>query len=168
VPGRQVDIVDETGRPVPPGAQGDIVVRSPAAARGYIDDAKLTAEKFRDGGYVTGDVGSVDAGGLRISGRRTSFINVAGLKVDPQEVERVLTACEGVVECAVVPLEDPAGGEVVRAVVVTSQATTARELQQFCRARLAPHKVPREVTFVDALPRTGTGKVLLKELIDHA
>jgi long-chain acyl-CoA synthetase len=168
VRGRAIEIVDESGTPVRPTAQGEIVVYSPAAARAYIDDPALTAEKFRDGRYVTGDVGSVGVGGLRITGRRTSFINVAGLKVDPQEVERVLISCEDVAECAVVPLKDPAGGEVVRAVVVASNPVTAKKLQRFCKKRLAPHKVPREVTFVEALPRTATGKVLLKELIDHA
>ena len=168
VPGREIDILDDHGSPVAPGECGHVVVRSAATAIEYLGDRDLSAEKFRDGRYLTGDVGSFNDGLLRVTGRRTAFINVAGLKVDPQEVERVLATCDAVAECAVVPMKDESCGEVVRAVIVIRTDTTVTKLQQFCRTRLAAHKVPRQVTFVDALPRSPTGKVLLKDLIDSA
>ena len=167
VPGRDIAIVAEDGARVPHGETGEVVVRSGGTTDGYLDDEELWAEKCRDGWYFTGDVGAFDeSGDLVVTGRRTSFINVAGLKVDPAEVEQVLAACDAVVECAVVPLADASGGEVVKAVVVARRATTVHEIQQFCRQRLAAHKVPRRVLFVDALPRTLTGKILVKHLVN--
>jgi long-chain acyl-CoA synthetase len=164
---REIDILAEDGSALPPGAPGEIVIRSPAAATKYLDHAVLTADKFRDGRFFTADIGQFDEHGqLLLTGRRASFINVAGLKVDPREVENVLTEIESVVECAVVPTSDQSGGWVVKAFVVTKRELSEREVQRFCRRRLASHKVPRRVEFVDALPRTATGKVLLKYLLD--
>jgi long-chain acyl-CoA synthetase len=166
LPGRRIEIVGEDGTAVRAGESGEIVVHSPSAARGYIDDDPLSARMFRDGAYVTGDLGYFDGPGLVLRGRRTAFINVAGFKVDPLEIEHVLATFDAVAECSVVSHRDPASGEAVRAVVVAKRAVSEQEVQQFCRRQLAPHKVPRYVTFVDELPRSPTGKVLTKYLTD--
>jgi long-chain acyl-CoA synthetase len=168
IPGRDISVVDEAGRLVEDGRAGEIVVRSPATAAQYIDDVALTAEKFRAAGYFTGDIGLRDgAGQLTLCGRRASFINVAGLKVDPSEVEGVLTTCDAVVECAVVPCRDALAGETVTAVVVARREISAKELQKFCRRHLAAYKVPRQFRFIEALPRSATGKVLTKYLLEN-
>ena len=167
IPGREIDISSEDGTPAPSGTPGEIVVRSAATAACYLDDAALTAEKFTPAGYLTGDVGWLDDRGvLFVHGRRRSLINVAGLKVDPVEVENVLLELDGIAECAVVPGRDAMAGEIVRAFVVPRHPLSARDIQAVCRNRLAGHKVPREVVFVGALPRTATGKVIARELID--
>jgi acyl-CoA synthetase (AMP-forming)/AMP-acid ligase II len=103
---------------------------------------------------------------LILSGRLTPSINVAGLKVDPSEVEGVLVGFDAVAECVVVGTRDTSCGEVVKAVVVPRRQTTAREIQQFCRDRLASYKIPRYVVFLDELPRSASGKVLRKDLSD--
>jgi len=166
LPGRRIDILGERGEEVPTGQSGEIAVHSPSAAAGYIDDDELSARMFRNGAYLTGDLGHVDGPGLVVRGRRSMFINVAGLKVDPLEIEQVLATFDAVAECTIVSHPDPASGEAVRAVVVARRAVSEKEVQQFCRGRLAPFKVPRYVTFVDELPRSATGKVLTKYLTE--
>lgn len=166
VPGRTLRIVADDGSVLAPGETGEIVVRSAGTTPGYLDDPALNAQRFRDGDYRTGDRGWIDsAGDLIVAGRGTSFINVGGLKVDPAEVEQVLASWDAVVECAVVPAPHAAGGEIVKAVVVARDGMSATDVQRFCRGRLAPHKIPREVVFVDALPRSATGKVVVKYLV---
>ncbi len=164
---REIVIANPDGAPVPAGTVGEVTVRSPGNATGYLDDPELSASKFRGGRYFTGDLGSLDQhGALTLSGRLTSSINVGGLKVDPSEVERVVVSFDAVAECVVVATRDISCGEVVKAVVVPRRQTTAREIQQFCRDRLAWYKVPRYVVFLDELPRSASGKVLRKDLSD--
>jgi long-chain acyl-CoA synthetase len=169
LPGRDVAIVSDDGTDAAPGETGEIAIRSAGTAAGYLDDPERTRLQFRDGRYFTGDLGVIDErGDLMVLGRRTCFINVAGQKVDPGEVEMVLLQFDGIVECAVVAAADRVGGEVVKAVVVTNRRIDAAEIVAFCRRHLAPHKVPRTVAFMDALPRSPTGKVLVKYLTEPA
>lgn len=155
------------GRPVGPGEEGEVIVRSAASAVRYVDDDELTNQKFRGGWYHTGDLGKIDANGeLRLSGRLTALINVAGLKVDPNEVEAALKVCDAVAECAVIGLPDPATGhDLIKAFVIPRRETSRQELLAFCRPRLAAHKLPREVEFVETLPKSATGKILVKYLL---
>ena len=165
--GRRVDIVSDAGAPLGVDRLGEIVVESPTTAAGYVDDVAASAERFHDGRYYSGDLGRLTRDGdVVLTGRRTAFINVAGNKVDPTEIEGVLARCDAVAECAVVPMPDRAAGQVVKAVVVPRRKTSALEIRRFCRAHLAAHKVPRVVSLLDALPRTASGKVLAKHLID--
>lgn len=166
VRGRQVTVHREDGTVADPGESGEVVVRSDACAREYVDDPQLTAEQFKGGAYLTGDIGSVDAlGEITLLGRRSRVINVGGYKVDPAEVEAVLSALEAVAECAVVPRRRR-DGESLEAVVVVRHDVSAQEIQQFCRERLAAYKVPRHISIVERLPRSLSGKVLLKELME--
>src|SRR5262249_49754665 len=119
---RDVAIVGEDGRPESAGDSGEIVVRSDGSATRYLDDPAESGKRFRDARFFTGDLGAVSQDGtIRVVGRRTSFINVGGLKVHPGEVEEVIQRLDGVAECAVVPARDRLGGEVLKAVVVTNQ-----------------------------------------------
>lgn len=168
VPGRTIAVVDGDGVEVTAGAEGEVVVRSAGSAVAYLDDPEQSARHFRDRAYWTGDLGRIDpAGDLVLTGRRTALINCAGFKVDPREVENVLSELEVVAECAVFGAPDPVAGELVKAAIVTRGTTTEQEVRCHCIRRLARFKVPRELRFVEALPRTATGKVLTKYLVDR-
>ena len=166
IPRREVRILGEDGAALPPDRDGEIVIRSPGTTPGYLAQPILNRATFRDGWFHTGDVGHFDdAGRLYITGRKSTFINVAGLKVDPFEVERALLASPKVRECAVVGTPHPDCGEAVKAFVVPRDDVSRSELLALCRGHLAAYKVPRELVFLDELPRSPTGKVLRKYLI---
>ncbi len=152
-----VTIVDERGMAVPIGTQGEIVVRSPAAAGGIASPLR------------TRDLGRLDAAGrLVVAGRTSLFINTAGNKVDPAEVEAVLRSHPAVADVAVFGLAAAHGDQVVAAAVVLANDASAEQLRAHCRALLAAHKVPRVVTFRETLPRSPLGKVLIGRLLAEA
>ena len=145
----------------------EIVVSSPAMTRGYSDDPELTRRAFRDGWFHTGDLGWMDeVGRLHVTGRRKLLIEVAGHKVDPIEVEDVLSVHPNVREAVVVGVPDGAGGEEsVKAVIVPDNGVHEREVIEFCQQRLANFKVPRIIEFRDEIPRSPLGKILRKYLV---
>jgi long-chain acyl-CoA synthetase len=167
VEGVQFAILDDDGEALAPGSDGDIAVRSPALVRGYAAADAADHEAFRDGWFRPGDVGHLDeAGRLYITGRRKLFIDVAGNKVDPVEVEEVLGAHPAVREAVVLGVKGPvAGEEIVKAAVVAGDDCDERELIAFCRRRLANFKVPQVIEFRDEIPRSPVGKVLRKYLL---
>src|SRR5215211_3283827 len=163
-PGQEARIVDvETREPLAEGEIGEIEVRGPNAFPGYWNRPDATEESFdAEGWFATGDLGSVgDDGYFTISGRAKELIISGGFNVYPREVEDVIEGCPGVSEVAVVGLPDPEFGERVVAVVVrVDPGLTAEKVTSFCREDLASYKKPREVVFVDDLPRNALGKVL--------
>ena len=161
------EILDEDGAPLPAGETGEISVSSPAMTSGYADMPDVNREAFRDGRFLTGDLGSLDGEGmLRIEGRKKLLIEVGGYKVDPIEVEDVIAGHDKVEEAVVVgvPGAKP-GEETVKAVLVLSDECERRELVEYCRERLANYKVPRELEFRDEIPKSPLGKVLRKYLV---
>lgn len=168
VAGVELVVLGDTGEPLAPGEEGEIAVRGPAVAAGYADQPELSAERFRDGLYLTGDSGRMDAEGhLFITGRTKAFIAVAGYKVDPVEVEGVLMEHPKVREAVVVGVPGKADGEeIVKAAIVAGDSCEQRELVAFCQERLANFKVPRIVEFRDEIPKSPLGKVLRKYLIE--
>jgi long-chain acyl-CoA synthetase len=143
----------------PPGS-GRVHVTSASVASGYAGES---ADEFCDGGYLTGDYGLFDARGrLTLTGRVSSFINVAGRKVQPAEVEDVIRQMAGVRDVRVLAAPDPQRGEQVAACIVVDAAhrgtLTALVVRRFCSGRLAPHKIPRAVVLLDAMPLTARGK----------
>ena len=167
LPGVAVRVLRPDGSEAGEGEEGEIAVLGPAVARGYEDLPDLSRETFRDGWFHSGDLGRVDGeGNLSITGRIKLMINAAGNKVDPLEVERVLCENPAVAEAAVVGVPGPHAIEIVKAAVVRRSDVTERELREFCRDRLAAYKVPRLFQFVERLPRSPTGKLLRKELLD--
>lgn len=137
----------------------ELWVRGPALARGYYRDPVATAEMFVDGWLRTRDLLEVDGGGWFVRGRLSTFINVAGAKVGPLEVESVLRSCAGVVDGAVVGLPDVASTERVAAAIEVGPAFDADALTRELGDRLLPHQLPQQVEVVAALPRTPLGKV---------
>jgi long-chain acyl-CoA synthetase len=164
----EVRVRDESGRDLPANESGQIWVKSPVIPpTGYENRPGLTAEAFRDGFYNTGDLGKLDdRGHLIMTGRKQTFVDVGGNKVDVGEVEEVLLGHPNVREAAVLGVEAPNLGTLIKAVVVTDGAPDEADILSHCRRRLAAFKVPRLVGFRDALPRGATGKVLKSELGD--
>jgi long-chain acyl-CoA synthetase len=145
----------------------EIAVSSPAMTAGYADMEELNERVFRDGWYLTGDLGWLDEDGrLYVTGRKKLLIEVAGHKVDPVEVEDVVAAHPKVREAVVVGVAGSNGDdETVKAVVVAGDGCGEQEVIEFCAARLATFKVPRVVEFRDEIPKSPLGKILRKYLV---
>jgi long-chain acyl-CoA synthetase len=161
-----IEIRDAEGKELPAGLDGEIWVKSPTIPpTGYDNRHDLTQETFRAGFYKTGDIGQWNhCGHLILAGRKQCFINLAGYKVDTSEVEEVLESCPGVREAAVLGVEVPRMGTLVKAAVVTEGPCRPAEIREFCRQRLAFYKVPRLIEMYPSLPRSAMGKVLKSEL----
>ncbi|HEX2971177.1 MAG TPA: AMP-binding protein [Tepidisphaeraceae bacterium] len=173
VPGVQVRVVDDNGNPLPPDQIGEIWLKGPMIMKGYYNLPQETANALTaDGFFKTGDLGKVDADGfLYITGRKKDLVIVAGEKVSPREVEEVLSHHPAIAEAAVIGKKDASRGEVVAAFVVARPDATVRpdEVRAFCRDQgLAQHKIPREIVVLPDLPRSPTGKVLKRILIEQA
>ncbi len=166
LPDVEVRVVDENGADLPVGEQGEIVARGPRLMRGYWGDPAATQQTIHGGWLYTGDLGHVDEDGyLFLDGRAKDFIKRGGEMVAPEEVERLIHACPGVEECAVIGLPDETWGEQVVAVVVpTPGAALAEGAVLAACGDLARFKRPERVIFADALPRNALGKVLKKDL----
>ena len=147
---------------------GEVLLRGPNMMLGYLDDPAATGEAIDPGGWLhTGDVGRLDAAGyLTITDRLKDMYICGGFNVYPAEVEQVLARLDGVAESAVVGVPDGRLGEVGRAYIVSRAGRVLDEtaVLDFCRARLANYKVPRQVEFRDVLPRNPSGKVLKRVL----
>jgi len=165
----EVDIWGEDGSSLPAGERGEIVLRGPKVFSGYWRDPDATEKAFAGGWFHTGDVGVLDDDGyLYIVDRLKDMILSGGENFAGSEVERVLYEHDAVLETAVVGRHDDRWGEVAVAFVTLREnmTATADELLEHCRRQLARFKVPREIVFVDALPRNPSGKVLKRELRD--
>ena len=162
-----LDLWDDEGRSVAAGQPGEIVLRGPKVFHGYWRDPEATERAFAGGWFHTGDVGIRDDDGyLFIVDRLKDMIVSGGENIASSEVERVLYEHDAVLEVAVVGRPDARWGEVPVAFVVLREGSvaTADELLERCRAELAKFKVPKDITFIDALPRNPSGKVLKRAL----
>ena len=174
LPSTDVSIRDEHFNPLPPWTgsddverhTGEICVRGPQVMQGYWNHPAETAEVMQDGWLRTGDVGHMDSDGyVTITDRQKDMIVVSGFKVYPNEVEGVVAAIPGVLECGVVGVPDAKTGEAVKVVIVRRDHTLTEDpVIAGCRAQLTAYKVPRIVEFRDALPKSAIGKVLRREL----
>ncbi len=170
LPGVDVRLVSDEGDDVEAADDetlGEVAVRGPNLFTGYLNRPDATKEAMRDGWFFTGDIATRAADGyLRIVGRRsTDLIKTGGYKVGAGEVEVALLEHPGVAEVAVTGEPDPDLGEKIIAWVVRSdESTEAKELADHVASQLAPHKRPRDVRFLDELPRNAMGKVVKKEL----
>jgi long-chain acyl-CoA synthetase len=161
-PGVEVKVIDEQGAALSAGEIGEICLRSPANMTGYWNRPEATAETLREGWVHTGDAGYLDEQGyVFVCDRVKDMIIYAGENVYPAEVESVLMGHEAVAECAVIGVPSERWGEEIKAVVVLrpEASAAAQEILAHARAEIAAFKVPRSVDFVDALPRTPSGKV---------
>jgi len=155
-------IVDDDGREVPHGTAGEVIVRGPNVLYEYWGNADATAEALRDGWYHTGDIGTRDADGyFYIHDRKKNMIISGGENIYPAEVERVLHDHPCIAEAAVIGCPDPKWQEVPVAYIVCRKDMTisAEDIKTFVGQHLARFKIPREIVFVETLPRTALGKV---------
>ena len=169
----EIQIRDEAGQVLPEGVSGAIWVKSPVIPpTGYDNRSELNTLIFRDGYYDTGDVGKIaDYGHLLITGRKQTFVDVGGYKVDIGELEEVLLAHPQVREATALGVELPQAGQVIKAVIVAEGSCQSSDVLAFCRERLAAYKLPALIEFRQELPRSPLGKVLknaLKSIDNHA
>jgi acyl-CoA synthetase (AMP-forming)/AMP-acid ligase II len=163
----QARIVDDSGRELPTGEKGEIVLRGPNLFREYWNDPKATAGAFADGWLRTGDIGHRDAEGFYyVDDRLKDMVIAGGENIYPAEIENVLGGCPAIREAAVVGRPDERWGEVPIAYVVAKPGTslTCEDVMALFEGRLARFKHPREIVFLDSLPRNAMGKVLKYEL----
>ena len=172
VPGVKIRIVDaDTQADLPAGEVGEIVLTSPGTFKGYWNKPEATAATLRNGWVHTGDMGRIDADGyLTFIGRFKEMIKVSGYSVFPEEVETILIKHPAVAQAAVIGQPDAEKGEVVKAFIVRKPgaALEADALVAWARDNMASYKAPRAVSFIDALPTTGAGKVLRRLLKDKS
>ena len=158
----QVRIIDEQGEDAAPNIPGEVLVKGGSVMRGYYNDPEATAKALRAGWLHTGDIGYLDQDGdLFILQRRQDLIVSGGENIYPAEVEAALRQHPAVAEAVVLGLPDPEWGQRVAAVIETRAGLSpaADSLMAFAREKLAGYKVPRQIAFVDALPRTASGKI---------
>ena len=172
IPSTDVSIRDEEGRPVEYDTPGELCVRGPQVMTGYWRQPEETAAVFLDDGWFrSGDIATMNPDGwVRIVDRSKDMINVSGFKVFPNEVESVAAEFEGVLEAACVGVPDEESGEAVKLFVVVEPGAQVdpEALRRHCREHLTPYKVPRDVAFVDELPKSNVGKILRRELRENA
>jgi fatty-acyl-CoA synthase len=169
IPGVELRVVDSSDQDVPHDGQsiGEVVARSDVVMEGYWGQPQATAEAMRGGWFHTGDMATMNEDGyLLVVDRKKEIIVSGGENISSLEVEKTLLAHPNVYEVAVVAVPDAKWGEVPKALVVLKQGAqaTEAELLDFCRSRIAHYKAPRSVEFFDSLPKTGTGKILKREL----
>ena len=168
LPSTDIKLLDDDGNEAPVGEPGEVCAKGPQVMHGYWQKPQANAEAFTADGYFrTGDVGVFDENGfLKIVDRKKDMIIVSGFNVFPNEVEAVAGACSGVAECACVGRPDDKTGEAVRLFVAKAPGATLTEtdLIAHCRRQLSAYKVPKEVRFLDSLPKSNVGKILRKDL----
>jgi malonyl-CoA/methylmalonyl-CoA synthetase len=164
--GVEIRLVSDDGTPVSPGEVGSVLLRGPNLFREYWRKPEATQTAFASGWFETGDLGTQDAAGfLTLVGRKHDLIITHGYNVYPQVVERVINACPGVRESAVIGVPDERRGERVAAFIVRDDPSLDEpRLSEFLSSRLIDYQRPRQVVFLDELPRNAMGKVLRREL----
>ena len=166
----EVTILDDEGRELPHGQVGEIAIRGPQVMAGYWNRPDETAKVMTpDGFFKTGDVGIMDDNGyVKIVDRKQDMILVSGFNVYPNELEGVIAAHPGVLECAVIGVPDEHSGEAVKVFVVRKDPNlTVQQLMDYCKQQLTGYKKPKYIEFRDELPKTNVGKILRRALRDE-
>jgi long-chain acyl-CoA synthetase len=169
MPGTEISIRDDAENEVPLGQPGEICIRGPQVMRGYWQRPDETANVMtKDGFFKSGDIGiMLENGHVKIVDRKKDMVLVSGFNVYPNEIEDVVAACPGVMECAAVGVPDEKTGEAVKLFVVKKDpALTEAAVMEYCRANLTGYKCPKKIVFRDTLPKSNVGKILRRELRD--
>jgi long-chain acyl-CoA synthetase len=170
VPSTEVKCVDEDGNEVPLGQSGEIIARGPQIMLGYWQNPEESAKVLKDGWLHTGDIAQMDEDGyFTIVDRLKDMILVNGFNVYPNEIEEQIAAVPGVLEVGVIGVPDEKSGEQVRAYVKAALSAPSKdEIIAHCRTSLTAYKIPKEIIFVDELPKSPIGKILRRTLRDQA
>ena len=167
LPSTDISLRDEDDREVPIGEPGELCTKGPQVMKGYWRQPEATARSMTSDGYFkTGDIAVMDENGyFRIVDRKKDMILVSGFNVYPNEIEAAAAAMPGLLESACIGVPDEATGEAVKLFVVNSDdMITEADVRNFCRERLSAYKVPRQIVFVDELPKSSVGKILRRKL----
>jgi long-chain acyl-CoA synthetase len=170
VPSTYISIRDDAGNEVPLGEPGEICAKGPQVMAGYWNRPDETAKVMTSDGYFrTGDIGVMNADGYtKIVDRKKDMILVSGFNVYPNEIEEVIASHPGVLECAVIGVQDSRSGEAVKAFIVKKDPNvTAEDIIKYCGTQLTNYKVPKQIEFRTDLPKTNVGKILRRELRDE-
>ena len=171
VPSTLCKVIDDGGNELPLGERGELCVKGPQVMKGYWKRKEATEEMLSaDGWLQTGDIAVIQEDGyMRIVDRKKDMIVVSGFNVYPNELEDVMAAIPGVVQCAAIGIPDEKSGEAIKVFLVKAPGTelTADEVKTYMREKLTAYKVPRQVEFRDELPTTNVGKILRRELRDE-
>jgi long-chain acyl-CoA synthetase len=168
-PSTDISLRDDDGNEVPQGERGELCAKGPQVMKGYWRREDATAEVMTDDGYFrTGDIAVMDETGyFRIVDRKKDMIIVSGFNVFPNEIEAEIAAMDGVLECACVGVPDEKTGEAAKVFIVRSdEALTKEAVRAHCKKCLTGYKVPRQIVFIDELPKSTVGKILRRELRD--
>jgi long-chain acyl-CoA synthetase len=168
LPSTDIKLLDDAGREVPMGQAGEVCAAGPQVMGGYWEKPDANATAFTSDGYFrTGDIGVFDARGfLKIVDRKKDMVLVSGFNVYPNEIEAVAACCAGVAECACIGVPDEKTGEAVKLFVVKAPGATLTEeaIVAHCKRDLASYKIPKQIRFLEALPKSTVGKILRREL----
>ena len=170
VPNTECRIVDPvTGTELDVHERGEICVRGPQVMKGYLNKPEATARMFDGDGWLhTGDIGYADSDGhFFVVDRVKELIKYKGFQIAPAELEAVLLAHPSVADAAVIPIPDEEAGEVPKAFVVLRSAAGVEEIKAFVAARVAPHKKLRNVEITDQIPKSPSGKILRRLLVER-
>ncbi|HZJ47076.1 MAG TPA: 4-coumarate--CoA ligase family protein [Pyrinomonadaceae bacterium] len=168
-PNTECKVIDlETGEMLAAGQRGEVCVRGPQIMRGYLNNPEATAQTIdQDSWLHTGDIGYVDDDGhFFIVDRAKELIKYKGFQVPPAELEAVLLTHPSVADAAVIPFPDDEAGEVPKAVIVLKEPTETQAILDFVAVRVAPHKKIRHIEVVDKIPKSPSGKILRRVLVD--
>ena len=170
IPNTEAMIIDlETGAALGPNQLGEYWLRGPQRMLGYLNNAEATTETIdADGWYHSGDIGYVnEEGRVFIVDRVKELIKYKGMQVAPAELEAVLLTHESIIDAAVIPCPDEEAGEIPKAYVVTKDDISADEIMDFVAEKVAPHKKIRAIAFIDEIPKSPSGKILRRSLIER-
>ncbi|MDH0646475.1 long-chain-fatty-acid--CoA ligase FadD1 [Pseudomonas sp. GD03858] len=171
VPSTLCKIIDDNGQELPLGEVGELCVKGPQVMKGYWQREDATAEILDGNGWLkTGDIALIQPDGyMRIVDRKKDMILVSGFNVYPNELEDVLAALPGVLQCAAIGIPDEKSGEVIKVFIVVKpgMTLTKEQVMEHMRANVTGYKVPKAIEFRDALPTTNVGKILRRELRDE-
>ena len=156
----EIKIVDSDGKSLPQNSSGEIVVKSEAVMKGYLNNSEETSSKLKNGYYFTGDIGHIDEEGfLFIEARRSDLIISGGENVNPVEVEKEILKYNGISDCAVIGIPDKTWGHIVAAAIVTNDKNmNVENLKEFLSKSLAGFKIPKIIKELESLPKTSTRK----------
>ena len=167
IPNTEISIRDDDGKAVKRGEPGEICVKGPQVMKGYWQNEEATAEAIgADGFFKTGDIGTLNKGGfLAIVDRKKDMILVSGFNVYPNEIEDVVSLHPDIIEAACIGIPDKKSGEAVKLFVVKGNPSlNEEEIIAYCKENLTAYKIPKQIEFIDELPKTNVGKVLRRKL----
>jgi long-chain acyl-CoA synthetase len=166
LPNTEMIIVDDAGNILPNGERGEICIKGPQVMKGYWNRPADTAEVMMGEWFKSGDIGIMDDDGYtQIVDRKKEMILVSGFNVYPNEVENVIASCPGILEVGVIGMPDPKSTEkVVAYVVAKDKSLTDKMIITHCQESLTNYKCPKEVYFIDELPKSNVGKILRRKI----